>query len=183
MFKKGLNLLLSVEHTKVEAYFKQLYDSQNDSKDPTLTSTELNLYMCQLIQEVFNIKYTYYYLLSTPCKAVYDYFFPILYYGLNKEREVISIPPLKFDVHPIIMYRFLTFLHDVADNENKKVVLHTHNLAAIDWFTDYDVVFVMTEKTPIPTNILELHDGDWLAQAKLSTTYTRLLLTNHKFSE
>lgn len=184
MFEKGLNLLLSVEHTKVEAYFKQLYDSQNDSKDPTLTSTELNLYMCQLMQEVFNIKYTYYYLLSTPYKAVYDYFFPILYYGILKKKEVILLPSLKFDVHPVVMRRFLTFIQEVASKEDKKLVLHTHNLAVIDWFDDQrEHVFIMTKETTEPTTIEKLHDTDWLDQCRLSSLYKLTLLTNYQFTE
>ena len=140
--------------------------------------------MCQLMQEVFNIKYTYYYLLSTPCKAVYDYFFPILYYGINKKREVTLLPPLKFDVHPVVMRRFLTFLQVVASKEGKKLVLHTHNLAAIDWFDSLpERIFIMKKETDEPTNIEKLHGTDWVDQSKLSSIYRRGELTNYQFTE
>lgn len=83
-------------------------------------------------------------------------------------------------LHPHAIRRILHSIRERATEQGFTVVITTHSPVVMNEFRDDpENVFVLEARpdepdAPLPTPILDLHDEDWLAQAKLGSLYDRL---------
>lgn len=83
-------------------------------------------------------------------------------------------------LHPHAIRTLISCMRERADQNDLTVAITTHSPVVMNEFRDHDdAVFVLdpdprNRKASLPRPLLELHDEEWLAQAKLGTLYDRL---------
>lgn len=93
-----------------------------------------------------------------------------------KPGSVVALDEFESHLHPHAIRSLLGAIRSLAAERNLTVVLTTHSPVVLNSFGDSDKVYVVGEQTGTTTlaSLSELHDEDWLAQAKLGTLYERL---------
>jgi hypothetical protein len=92
--------------------------------------------------------------------------------------SLVAFDELENQLHPHAIRTLLAAMRERADAHGLTVVVTTHSPVVMNEFRDDpEHVFVLDRRDPsraLPLLLTELHDEEWLAQARLGTLYERL---------
>lgn len=92
--------------------------------------------------------------------------------------SLVALDEVENQLHPHAIRSLLASMRSLAEERDLAIVLTTHSPVVMNEFREApEQVFVLDRSVAgraVPIPLTELHDEDWLAQAKLGTLYERL---------